>query len=60
MRLLLLNSGPVATLANGDINSPLTGIEMSNAEALVLEGCNGILIEDEIISKIASSEELAN
>ncbi len=59
MRLLLLNSGPVATLANGDINSPLTGIEMSNAEALVLEGCNGILIEDEIISKIASSEELA-
>ena len=56
---MLLNTGPVATLASGDINSPLTGTDMSNTESLVLHGENGILIERDFISKISSSEELA-
>ena len=59
MRLLLLNSGPVATLASGDINSPLTGTDMSDTESLVLNGENGIYIDGEIVSKIAHTEELA-
>jgi len=59
MRLMLLNTGPVATLASGDINSPLTGTDMSNTESLVLDGENGILVERDFISKISSSEELA-
>ena len=59
MRLMLLNTGPVATLASGDINSPLTGTDMSNTESLVLDGDNGILIEDDTISKISCTEELA-
>ena len=60
MRLMLLNTGPVATLASGDINSPLTGTDMSNTESLVLDGDIGILIEGDIISKISASEELAD
>ena len=59
MRLLLLNSGPVATLASGDINSPLTGTNMSDTESLVLDGENGIYIDGEIVSKISHTEELA-
>ena len=60
MRLLLLNSGPVATLACGDLNSPLTGADMSDTESMVQDGNNGILIESDIIAKISQSEELAN
>ncbi len=45
MRLLLLNTGPVATLASGDINSPLMGTDMSDTESLVLDGQNGILMD---------------
>ena len=59
MRLLLFNSGPVATLASGDINSPLTGTDMSDTESLVLDGKNGILIDGDIVSKISHTEELA-
>ena len=60
MRLLLHNSGPVATLASGDLNSPLTGTDMSDTESMVMEGNNGILIDGDIISKISQSEELTH
>jgi len=59
MRLLLLNTGPVATLASGDINFPLRGTDMSDTESLVLEGENGILMDGDIVSKISTTEELA-
>ena len=60
MRLLLHNSGPVATLASGDLNSPLTGTDMSDTESMVMEGNNGILIDCDIISKISQYEELTH
>ena len=60
MRLLLLNSGPVATLACGDLNKPLTGADMSDTESMVQDGDNGILIDSDIIAKISQSEELAD
>tara|TARA_Y100001968_G_scaffold253294_1_gene238934 strand:+ start:4194 stop:5462 length:1269 start_codon:yes stop_codon:yes gene_type:complete len=60
MRLLLLNSGPVATLASGDLNSPLTGTDMSDTESMVLDGDNGILIDGDIVAKISQSEELSH
>ena len=60
MRLLLHNSGPVATLASDDLNSPLTGTDMSDIESMVMDGNNGILIDGDIISKISQSEELTH
>ena len=59
MRLLLLNTGPVATLASGDINSPLAGSDMSDSESLVLDGENGILMDGDIVTKISHTEEFA-
>ena len=44
MRLLLLNTGPIATLSNHDVETPLTGEDMSNEESLCLEGGQGILV----------------
>ena len=60
MRLLLLNVGPIATLASGDVNQPLTGQDMSDVDALCLPGGNGIYVESGIISKLDDSEGLSH
>mgnify|MGYP001295256644 FL=1 len=58
MRLLLLNAGPIATMASGDHTKPLVGVEMGDRESLVSEGGLGILIESGIVTKIDDSESL--
>ncbi|MEE3200728.1 MAG: imidazolonepropionase [Candidatus Thermoplasmatota archaeon] len=60
MRLLLLNVGPIATLASGDVNQPLTGQDMSDVDALCLPRGNGIYVESGIISKLDDSEGLSH
>ena len=60
MRLLLLNAGPIATLASGDINTPLTGYDMSDTDSLCLPAGNGIFVEDSMIVSIDDSEKLSS
>ena len=60
MGLLLLNCGPVATLSDGDINSPLIGQQMSDIESQTIDGNNGILMSADSIEKISQSEELSH
>tara|TARA_Y100000748_G_scaffold233193_1_gene197138 strand:- start:7068 stop:8333 length:1266 start_codon:yes stop_codon:yes gene_type:complete len=60
MSLLLLNTGPIATIDNGDPTIPLTGSDMSDTETLTLPSGNGIFIENGIIKKIEQSDCLSN
>ena len=60
MSLLLLNTGPIATIDNGDPKIPLTGSDMSDTETLTLPSGNGIFIENGIIKKIEQSDCLSN
>ena len=60
MRLLLLNTGPIATLSNHDVETPLTGEDMSNEESLCLEGGQGILVSDGTIETISQTQELSH
>ncbi len=58
MRTLLVNVGPVAHMDWGSPEMPLTGAEMSSTDELVSEPGSAILIENGIISKISSTDEL--
>ncbi|MEE2747016.1 MAG: hypothetical protein VX473_00910, partial [Candidatus Thermoplasmatota archaeon] len=57
MRTVLLDSGPVAHLAIGDLSKPLCGAEMTSTN-LVHNTPHGFVIDDGIFHKIASSEEI--
>ena len=56
MRTVLLDAGPVAHLATGDLGRPLVGRQMSSGD-LVTTGL-GLVIEDGVFTKIAASEEV--
>lgn len=56
MRTLLVGCGPIAHLAKGQ--GPLVASDMSNVDELILPNGHGILIEEGIIRKISSQEEL--
>ena len=58
MRLLLLNAGPIATMAAGDHTKPLVGADMGDRESLVSEAGLGIVIESGNITKIEDSISL--
>ena len=58
MRLLLLNAGPIATMAAGDHTNPLVGADMGDRESLVSEAGLGIVIESGNITKIEDSISL--
>ena len=58
MRLLLLNAGPIATMAAGDYTKPLVGADMGDRESLVSEAGLAILTESGIVTKILDSESL--
>lgn len=58
MRLLLLNTGPIATLSSHNVETPLTGEDMSDKESLCLEGGQGILVSEGTVQNISQSEEL--
>ena len=58
MDLLLYNIGEMATLSHGDVSKPLSGMEMSDRENLILEGDYSILISEGNIIKIRPQQEL--
>ena len=58
MRTLVVNAGELAHLSKGDLSSPLKGGEMSDKGFNVYEKGMGILIENNIISKISDSDDL--
>jgi len=59
MRTVLLNAGPIAHLAAGDSQKPLTGSAMSDMEALVYPSGYGLVIENGIFIEISDTESLA-
>ena len=58
MDLLLYNIGELATLSHGDVSKPLSGMEMSDRENLILEGGHSIIISEGNIIKIRPQQEL--
>jgi len=58
MDILLFNMGEVATLNHGDPSKPLSCIQMTDREKLVLESGNSILISEGVIKKISPEDEM--
>ena len=55
---LLLNCGPIAHMAHGDVRSPLRGDDLQDRADNVFEAGLAILIKDGIVSQIGESEQL--
>ena len=58
MDFLLYNIGELATLSHGDVSKPLSGMEMSERENLLLEPGYSILVSEGSIIKIRPEQEL--
>ena len=58
MDFLLYNIGELATLSHGDVSKPLSGMEMSERENLLLEPGYSILVSEGSIIKISPEQEL--
>jgi len=56
MRTVLLDSGPVAHLASGDVFSPLVGADMSASD--LVDDNLGFVVENGVFTRIAPSEEI--